>query len=173
MKPKFFVILSILLTTLAFTPTLFAQDSLWHLPKGATLRLGKGKVGHLEYSPDGTRLAVSSAVGIWLYDAETDEALDLLTGQRGLILWDADTRQHLRTATHILEIIDLVGDTIVALSPDEKKSQVPFNRILVIKSHTLFVCGMWTQDTSSALLTSLNLWVLFKTSNSARMEKQS
>ena len=124
MKTKSFLILTILFTILTFTSDTFAQATRqwqrWHLPEGATMRLGKGRVGDIEYSPDGTRLAVSSTVGIWLYDAQTGEELDLLTGQRGIILWDADTRQHLRTATHILEIIDPVGDNIVALSPDGK-----------------------------------------------------
>ena len=34
----------------------------------------------IAYSPDGTRLAVAGSIGIWLYDAQTGEALDLLTG---------------------------------------------------------------------------------------------
>ena len=40
----------------------------WHLPEDAKLRLGKGEIFEIDYSPDGTRLAVASSVGIWLYD---------------------------------------------------------------------------------------------------------
>ena len=60
---------------------LFAQESRardpchWGLPDGALARLGKGSLGRgdrsVAYSPDGTRLAVATSVGIWLYDAAT------------------------------------------------------------------------------------------------------
>ena len=56
----------------------FAQDyQQWHLPEGATVRLGKGHIGEIAHSPDGTRLAVASSIGIWIYDASTgtEEAL--------------------------------------------------------------------------------------------------
>ncbi len=122
MKSKLFLILVVLFTMFAFMLNTFAQNSShWHLPEGAVLRLGKSVIYNIEYSPDGTRLAVSSALGIWLYDAQTGEELDLLTGQKGIILWDdADTGQHLRPATHILEIAEPGRGTTVALSPDGK-----------------------------------------------------
>ena len=34
----------------------------------------------MTYSPDGTRLAVASGIGIWLYDAHTGDEVSLLTG---------------------------------------------------------------------------------------------
>ena len=43
----------------------------WHLPEGATLRLGKGHITDIQYVPDGTQFAVASSIGIWLYDAHT------------------------------------------------------------------------------------------------------
>ena len=43
-------------------------------------RLGKGSIYEIAYSPDSTRLAVASSIGIWIYDAKTGEELDLLTG---------------------------------------------------------------------------------------------
>ena len=52
----------------------------WGLPAGVTARLGKGGVREIAYSPDGTRLAVASTVGIWMYDAGSGEALALFTG---------------------------------------------------------------------------------------------
>ena len=50
-----------------------AQDyPRWHLPEGALARLGKGSIRErdrtIAYSPDGTRLAVATDLGIWLYD---------------------------------------------------------------------------------------------------------
>ncbi len=50
-----------------------------HLPEGAKSRLGKGRINAITYSPDGTRLAIASSIGIWLYDAHNGQALDLLT----------------------------------------------------------------------------------------------
>ena len=50
-----------------------------HLPEGAKSRLGKGIIRAITYSPDGTRLAVASSIGIWLYDPHNGQALDLLT----------------------------------------------------------------------------------------------
>lgn len=59
----------------------FAQDSpQWHLPDGAKMRLGKGYLRDFAYSPDGTKLAVASGIGIWIYDAHTGEELNLFTG---------------------------------------------------------------------------------------------
>lgn len=49
------------------------------LPNGAKTRFGKGKINQVKYFPDGRRLAVVSSIGVWVYDAETGEALDLLT----------------------------------------------------------------------------------------------
>ena len=61
-----------------------AQESLSQpLPVGAKARLGRGTIEAVQYSPDGTRLAVGGSVGIWLYDAQTHETVSLLTGPTG------------------------------------------------------------------------------------------
>ena len=81
-KTLFFVILTLTLISIAYLPNTFAQDyTQWHLPEGTKARLGKGRVtGDIAYSPDGTRLAVASSIGIWLYDVHTGEEVALLTG---------------------------------------------------------------------------------------------
>ncbi|MDE0298537.1 MAG: hypothetical protein OXN17_07900 [Candidatus Poribacteria bacterium] len=60
----------------------FAQDSpQWGLPDDALARLGKGIIsGNIVYSPDGNRLAVASAIGVWVYDATSYEPIFLLSG---------------------------------------------------------------------------------------------
>ena len=106
------------------------------LPEGAKARLGKGRLtGDIAYSPDGTRLAVASSIGIWMYDAQTGEALDLLTGHTGDVLsvsfspdgttlasgsrdrtirlWNAETGEHLHT---LIGHTDAVNS--VSFSPD-------------------------------------------------------
>ena len=65
----------------------------WHLPDGATIRLGKGLIGvpgdasgssdrAVAFSPDGQRLAVASGIGLWLYDVATSRELALLPTER-------------------------------------------------------------------------------------------
>ena len=50
----------------------FAQDyTRWQLPEGAKVRLGKGKVNDIQFSPDDILLAVATDIGIWIYDVQT------------------------------------------------------------------------------------------------------
>ncbi len=129
---------SILITigiALVLTNSSDAQNlSQLELPEGAKGRLVKGSLNvrphsrslvlfksAIEYSPDGTKLAVGSSIGIWIYDAHTGEELDLYTGNAGDVssvsfspdgktlasgnrdgtthLWDTHTGEHLRTLT--------------------------------------------------------------------------
>ena len=77
----FWILLALFLVSNVYLPNTFAQDYMqWHLPQGAKARFGKGEITEIAYSPDGTRLAVASKIGTWIYDAHTGEELDLLTG---------------------------------------------------------------------------------------------
>ena len=49
----------------------------WKLPKAAKARFGKGGITTIQFSPDGTLLAVGSNIGVWLYDVETGEEKSL------------------------------------------------------------------------------------------------
>ncbi|RKU13828.1 hypothetical protein C6501_09065 [Candidatus Poribacteria bacterium] len=78
-KMLFSIFLSFVVISTFFLPCSFAQDwTQWSLPEGAKARLGKGSISDMQYSPDGTILAISSSVGIWLYDAETLQEIALL-----------------------------------------------------------------------------------------------
>ena len=55
----------------------------WRLPQGAKVRFGKGGINEIMYFPDGTRLAVASTIGIWIYDVQTCKPLELITGHTG------------------------------------------------------------------------------------------
>ena len=52
----------------------------WKLPKAAKARFGKGGITTIQFSPDGTLLAVGSHIGVWLYDMETGEEKSLFVG---------------------------------------------------------------------------------------------
>ena len=123
MKAVPFFILTFIFGLLLFLPSTFAQDyTQWNLPEGAKARLGKGQIsGNIAYSPDGACLAVSTGIGIWLYDAGTYQEVALLTGHTNQVysvafspdgqtlaggsydetihLWDVTTGVHKRTLT--------------------------------------------------------------------------
>ena len=72
MKMIFSLILIFL--TLVFLPKVFAQDGAEsQLPAGVKTYIQcSGKItGNMQYSPDGKDLAVSSSMGIWIYDARS------------------------------------------------------------------------------------------------------
>jgi WD40 repeat protein len=69
----------------------FAQDyRQLSLPAGATMRIGKGRINDIQYSPDGTRLAVASSIGIWLYDTATYQEVALVTGYVDSVAFSPD-----------------------------------------------------------------------------------
>ena len=140
----------ILLSSLAlFTTTTVSiaqiQDySRVNLPDGAIARLGKGGVSYddqgIAFSPDGSRLAVATSMGVWLYDAETFDEIALLTGHKEAVtavafspdgtklasvsgfhfpgtlkLWEVETRQ-------IIDTFQAKGGSTdsVSFSPDGK-----------------------------------------------------
>ena len=57
----------------------------WELPKEAKMRLGKGRINAIQFSPDGNELAVGSSIGIWMYSVATGDELALLTGHTAQI----------------------------------------------------------------------------------------
>ena len=138
MKKSQFFNFTFLFISILFLQTTFAQDyTRWSLPEGAKARLGKGAIEEsLVFSPDGTRLAVASSIGIWLYDTHTGAEVALLTGhtgpvisvafspdgntlasgnQKAIQLWDAHTGKHKATLGGHTESVGSV-----AFSPDGK-----------------------------------------------------
>ena len=125
-----------------------AQDIMQrYLPEKAKARFGKGYPFDFAYFSDGTRLAVGSTIGIWIYDARTGEELDLLTGHtyyvNGVVfspdgktfasmsrwsdpiirLWDSATGERKATLTgHTADINHIVfspdGKTLASASDD-------------------------------------------------------
>ena len=64
----------------------------WELPNAAKMRLGKGDINAIEFSPDGTQLAVGTDIGVWLYDVKTGEEISLSAGICESIAFSPDGR---------------------------------------------------------------------------------
>ena len=85
MKTKHLFFLTSLLMAVMFSSS-FAQDNTKAgLPEGAIARLGKGGINLMRFSPDGTRLAVGTDVGVWVYDVPRAEETALFTGHTGQV----------------------------------------------------------------------------------------
>ena len=68
------------------------DHSQWHLPKEAKARLGKGGINAIQFSPDGTQLAVGTNIGVWLYDVATGEEKSLFLGGCRSLAFSPDGR---------------------------------------------------------------------------------
>ena len=66
--------------------------SQWELPKEAKARFGKGGINAIQFSPDGTQLAVGTNIGVWLYDVETGEEKSLFAGMCQSLAFSPDGR---------------------------------------------------------------------------------
>ena len=64
----------------------------WELPKAAKVRLGKGGINALQFSPDGTQIAVGSNIGVWLYDLKTGKEITMFPGMCQSIAFSPDGR---------------------------------------------------------------------------------
>ena len=72
-------VLIIVVSVLSISICFSQEYTRWHLPERAVQRFGKGIIRDIAYFPDGNQIAVSSSIGIWIYDVNTGEELDLLT----------------------------------------------------------------------------------------------
>ena len=74
----------------AQTDEISKDYSQWALPKEAKARLGKGGINVLQFSPDGTKLAVGSNIGVWLYDVKTGKEISLFAGMCKSVAFSPD-----------------------------------------------------------------------------------
>jgi len=133
---KAIVTLLILLTL--FSVYTYAQE--YTLPDGAKARFGKGSVSDIQYSPDGTLLAVGGSLGIWLYDTHTGAEGTLLiehtswvndvsfspdgrtlASSTGVVhLWDVSTGELIHQHTDRIESVSFSPDgrTLASASSD-------------------------------------------------------
>ncbi len=64
----------------------------WELPNEAKMRLGKGGLRGIQFSPDGNQLAVSSTTGVWIYDVDTCDEISLFPEIHGTFVFSKDSR---------------------------------------------------------------------------------
>ena len=84
MKRIYLSVAVCLLTIGLSLPNIFAQNSIQrHLPKHAKIRLGRGWVKDLKFSPYSDQLAVATTIGIWIYDVHTGKEINLFEGLMG------------------------------------------------------------------------------------------
>ena len=70
---------TLLMFLVLLLPNTSAEDyTQMNLPEGAVARIGKGYLKRVQYSPDPTRLAIKTSIGIWLYDPTTYREVALL-----------------------------------------------------------------------------------------------
>ena len=80
-------LLALILWIVLTFPTAYAQDLLQqHLPEGAKMRLGKGTIYAMQFSPDGTQLRVASGLGIWHYDTQTGQEVTLVPWSKNILM---------------------------------------------------------------------------------------
>ena len=79
MKTSFSLIFTLIIALVCCSPLTAQDSSQIGLPEDAIARIGKGSLGEVHFSPDGSKLAISTAIGIWLHDPHTGKELDLLS----------------------------------------------------------------------------------------------
>ncbi|MCG9128500.1 PD40 domain-containing protein [Candidatus Poribacteria bacterium] len=82
-KCKINRILVLIPVFLLFSYNCFSEDyATWNLPEDALARLGKGEINQITYSPDSKYIAIASSIGLWIYDSNSGQPVDLITASR-------------------------------------------------------------------------------------------
>ncbi|MYH83001.1 PQQ-binding-like beta-propeller repeat protein [Candidatus Poribacteria bacterium] len=80
MKTSFFLIFTAIIVSVSVCsfPSTAQDNPQIGLPEDAIARIGRGALGEVRFSPDGSQLAISTSIGIWFHDPQTGKALELL-----------------------------------------------------------------------------------------------
>ncbi|RKU30869.1 hypothetical protein C6497_04120 [Candidatus Poribacteria bacterium] len=91
------LLIHLVLLTVVYHLSGFAEDAAQNgLPEGAIARLGKGGINLIRFSPDGSKLAVGTDIGLWVYDVMEGESSGLFTrdiGQVEVLAYSKDDRR--------------------------------------------------------------------------------
>ena len=78
MKTSFFLIFTAIIVSVCPFPSIAQDNPHIGLPEDAIARIGRGTLGEVHFSPDGSQLAISTAMGIWFHDPQTGKVVGLL-----------------------------------------------------------------------------------------------
>ena len=78
MKTSFLFLFTAIIVSVCSLPSTAQDNPQIGLPENAIARIGKGDLGEVLFSPDGSQLAISTSIGIWFHDPQTGKALELL-----------------------------------------------------------------------------------------------
>lgn len=120
--------------------TSFAQDnSKVGLPEDAIARLGKGGIVAMRFSPDGTRLAIGTEIGAWVYDVNTGTGTILLPTE----LRHANNREFGPSRPAEWQPAPVAFVNHLAFSPD--------NHILAVSESSNGIVQLWNIETHREL----------------------
>lgn len=172
-----FILLPLFIYITIFVQSTTAQNyTQWELPDEAIARLGKGRINDMQYSPDGTILAVATTIGIWIYDTDTYQEQALLSNKNkgvvkilfnpegttlqsferfgGISLWDIPTRSiknKIGKASSVFPIMLYSPDGLISASIDGKEvhlwDTITGQSKNILKAHSEFIrCISFSTD---------------------------
>ena len=98
----------------------------WALPNDAIARFGKGKLGDVKNSPDGTCFAVGTGMGLWWYETTSMLPISLWETKRGMINSIAFSHEGnwivIANSDGILKVIDVQSGALVTQIEDQAAS---------------------------------------------------
>ena len=107
-----FILLLITFILVSIASESMAQDytTNWHLPEGAIMRLGRGTVNDIAYSPDGSQITIVTSIGIWIYDALSGEDIKFINTENrdnGVITLSPDGHTYVRASSGKIQLYDI------------------------------------------------------------------
>lgn len=85
MKTKHLFFITCLLAAAILSNSIAQDNTKAGLPDSAIMRLGKGGINLMQFSPDGTRLVVGTDIGVWVYDVPDGNETALFTEHTGQV----------------------------------------------------------------------------------------
>ena len=148
MKTQIILILPIISFCFAVSAICYAREYIEnYLPEGAVARFGKGYVFHFAYSSDGSKVAVASTIGVWLYDTETYEEMKLFTDNTDYFHFvdfspDGNTLIgviHDYDSSYTIQIWDIISGDLISTLKGELSRGV--NTVFNPNSNTIAIIG--------------------------------